>query len=150
MGIALRVNITEILLVTLVTIIISVSIGVTLFGVLGIAPTIGWSMIAVALLLIVLISVVATLVFYFAFRAYASERAVKVAMMALSEEERVVLRQVMNSGGEIRQDHLWRQLDFSKPKLSALVNNLERKGAISRTRYHRTNILKLTKEFGGR
>lgn len=146
----LRISVAEILLVTLVAVVISTSIGVTLFGVLGIAPGISWGLIAVSLLLIVSISVVATLVFYFVFRGYASERAIRAVMMALSEDEQAVLRQIMNSSGEIRQDDLWRKLDLSKSKLSALVNNLERKGAITKTRYHRTNILKLTKEFGSR
>jgi uncharacterized membrane protein len=103
----------------------------------------------VALGIIIATSVGATLVFYVAFRAYASERAVKVAMMTLSSEERAVLTKIMELGGELRQDDLWRKLreDFSKSKLSALLINLERKKAITRTRYGRTNILKLTPEF---
>jgi uncharacterized membrane protein len=36
---------------------------------------------------------------------------------------------------------------MSKSKLSALVNNLERKRAITKTRYHKTNILEPTEEF---
>jgi uncharacterized membrane protein len=146
----LRISVTEILLVILVAVVISISIGVALFGVIGIAPGIGWDLIAAALLLIVSISVVSTLIFYFAFRRYASERATRAVMMALSKDEQTVLRQIMNSSGEIRQDDLWRKLDLSKPKLSALVNNLERKGVLTKTRYHRTNILKLTEEFGSR
>jgi uncharacterized membrane protein len=63
--------------------------------------------------------------------------------------KKVVVRQIMNSGGEIRQITSGDSLIFLKPKLSALVNNLGRKGVISRTRYHRTNIPRPTKEFGG-
>jgi len=129
---------------------ISVSIGVVLFGVIGIAPGVGWQLIAAALFIMVSISVVATLVFYFAFRSYAAERATRVAMMTLNEDERKVLGEIMGSGGKIRQDDLWRRLDLSKSKLSALLINLERKGAVTRTRFGRTNILELTEEFCGR
>jgi len=102
-------------------------------------------LIAIAVMAAVAGSVAAVLTF--AFRRYARERAVRVAMLALSEDERRVLRLVMDAGGEVRQDHLRKQLDFSKAKLSALVNNLERKRAITKTRYHKTNILRLTEEF---
>lgn len=74
----------------------------------------------------------------------------RVAMMTLTEDERKVLELVLRSGGEARQDKLRRELDFSKSKLSALANNLERKRAITKTRYHKTNILKVNREFTGR
>jgi uncharacterized membrane protein len=86
----------------------------------------------------------------FIFKRYSGERVMRVAMMTLTEDERKVLEQVLRSGGEVRQDKLRRELDFSKSKLSALVNNLERKHAITKNRYHKTNILKVSKEFAGR
>ncbi|MFN4133171.1 MAG: helix-turn-helix transcriptional regulator [Candidatus Hadarchaeales archaeon] len=143
---------TDILLTLIISLIVSISVGLVMFGVLGIAPNVGFTMIAIALAVIILISVGATLVFYMAFRAYASERAVKVAMMTLSDEERKVLQKVMELGGEIRQDDLWRKLrnDFSRSKLSQLVINLEKKNALTRKRHGRTNILKLTAEFSKR
>jgi len=145
----LRIGTAELLLTILIALVVSISVGVALFGVLGIAPSVSWSLIAIAVGVIISISVGATLVFYLAFRAYASERTVKVAMMALNEEERTVLGKIMELGGEVRQDDLWRKLreNFSKSKLSALLINLERKGTITRTRYGRTNTLKLTEEF---
>ncbi len=87
------------------------------------------------------------------FSRYGAERTIKIAMMTLNEDEQTVLRKIMESGGEIRQDDLWRKnlkQNYSKSKLSALVINLEKKHAIMRTRYHRTNILKLTPEFSSR
>ncbi|KXB03535.1 hypothetical protein AKJ45_01340 [candidate division MSBL1 archaeon SCGC-AAA261F19] len=82
-----RISAVETLLVILVASAISVSIGVVLFGVIGIASGIGWQLIAAALLLMVSISVVGTLVFYFTFRSYTSERATRVAMMTLTGDE---------------------------------------------------------------
>ncbi len=145
----LRISSSEVLMSVLIAVVISISVGLALFGVLEVAPNVGWPLIASALGVIIMVTVGATLVFYLAFRSYASERAVRVAMMTLSEEERAILGKIMELGNETRQDDLWRKLreNFSKSRLSALLINLERKNAITRTRYGRTNILRLTSEF---
>ncbi len=67
-------------------------------------------------------------------------------MMAMSDDEKAVLKKVMQQG-EARQDNLRRKLDFSKSKLSALLNNLEEKNAIEKVRYKRTNRIKPTEQF---
>lgn len=141
----------QILSVILIAIIISILSGFVLFGALGVAPGVSMSLIAAAILVIMGITVSTTLVFYLVFRRYATERSLRLALMTLSEDERAVFGKIMENGSEIRQDDLWRQLreDFSKSKLSALVNNLERKRAITKRRYGRTNILRLSKEFSG-
>mgnify|MGYP000228401290 CR=1 FL=1 len=82
----------------------------------------------------------------FSFKRYATERTMRMMMMTLSEDERTVFEEILRCR-EIRQDELRRRLDMSKSKLSALINNLERKGAILKLRYHKTNILRPTKEF---
>lgn len=82
----------------------------------------------------------------FLFRKYARERTMKIAMMGLTEDERRVFEEILRCR-EIRQDDLRRRMDFSKAKLSALVNNLEKKGMILKVRYHKTNLLRPTKEF---
>lgn len=74
------------------------------------------------------------------------ERAIRTAMMAMSDDEKKVLRKIMDQG-EARQDKLRRKVDFSKSKLSAILNNLEEKNAIKKSRYKRTNKLKPTEEF---
>ncbi len=147
--VVLRVSSSELLLSVVIALVISISVGLALFGLLGVAPDVGWSLIASALGIIIIVTVGATLIFHVKFKSYASERAVRVAMMTLSEEERAILGKIMELGNEIRQDDLWRKLreDFSKSRLSALLINLEKKNAITRTRYGRTNILKLTSEF---
>lgn len=77
---------------------------------------------------------------------YSRERTLKVALMTLTTDERLVLEHVMRHGN-VRQDDLRRQVDMSKAKLSALVNNLVQKKAINKTRFHKTNVLEPTKEF---
>jgi uncharacterized membrane protein len=103
--------------------------------------------IAIAVMVAVAGSIAAVLVFFF--KRYASERTLRVALMALTPDERFVFEAIFRAG-EARQDKLRRELDMSKSKLSALVNNLERKHAITKTRYWKTNILKVSKEFSGR
>ncbi len=142
-------EIKEVISVILISIFSSVLGGVVLFGVFGVSPSVSWTLIVAALSVLILITVSATLMFYFVFRRYGAERTIKVAMMTLKDDEQVVLRKIMELGGELRQDDLWRKLreNYSKSKLSALVINLEKKHAITRARHHRTNLLKLTKEF---
>ncbi|KXA94800.1 hypothetical protein AKJ36_02225 [candidate division MSBL1 archaeon SCGC-AAA259I07] len=74
------------------------------------------------------------------------ERAIRTAIMTMSDDEQKVLREIMQHK-EIRQDDLRKELDFSKSKLSALLNNLEDKNAIKKSRYKRTNLLKPTEQF---
>jgi len=89
-----------------------------------------------------------SIVLYYLFKKYAHERTLRVAMLTLSPDEQRVLKEILVRK-EVRQDDLRRILDMSKSKLSAIVNSLERKGAIHKLRYHKTNILRVTKEFSG-
>ncbi len=117
-----------------------------------ITPTPGLELYSIAIAVAVMAAVagsIATVLVFF-FKRYASERTLRVALMALTDDERQVFKAIVRSGGEARQDKLRRELDMSKSKLSALVNNLERKHAITKTRYWKTNILKVSKEFSGR
>jgi uncharacterized membrane protein len=122
------------------------SLGLVLYGPLGGAPGVDLFSVAVALLILTVVSTSIAVALYWVVRRYSSERAIRVAMMTLSRDERAVLERIMRQG-KVRQDDLRRQVDMSKSKLSALVNNLERKRAITKTRYHKTNILEPTEEF---
>jgi len=105
--------------------------------------------VAVAILTMTGVAGVISTILIFASRRYARERALRVMLMTLSEDERKVFEAIMHAGGEARQDKLRRELNISKAKLSALVNNLERKRAITKERYWKTNILRVSKEFRG-
>ncbi|KXB00308.1 hypothetical protein AKJ47_00855 [candidate division MSBL1 archaeon SCGC-AAA261G05] len=140
----------EALSVTLIAIIISILSGIILFGFLGVAPGVEIQLIVSAVLVMIVITTSITLVFYFGFRRYMAERARKVAMMTLSEDEQLVVRKIMEMGKEVEQKDLWRQVDFSRSKLSALLNNLTEKNIVTKRRYHRTNLLRLTEEFEGK
>ena len=121
----------------------------TLIYLLSPAPALQFHSILLAIGIMAAVAGSIAAVLAFSFKRYATERTMRVAMMTLSADERRVLEEVMRCR-EIRQDDLRRRLDMSKSKLSALVNNLEQKGAILKLRYHKTNVLRPTKEFAAR
>lgn len=141
-------DIRESLWVILLVVILQLSLGILLY-LLSPSPTITLANLAVAIVMMATVAGTIAVVLTFLFRRYSTERAVRVAMMTLTDDERRVLGEILREG-KIRQDKLRHRLDISKSKLSALVNNLEKKGAILKLRYHKTNVLRPTKEFGGK
>ena len=129
----------------LLVVILQMSMGGILYVLAGVHGT-NISSVLLSLLLVTSVSAGIASLLYWLISRYASERALRAAMMALTEDERKVLELIIRSG-KIRQDDLRRQVDMSKSKLSALVNNLARKRAITKTPYHKTNILEPTEEF---
>jgi len=129
-------------------VVLQLCLGVLIYGPLRPAPGLELFSIVIAIAVMAAVAGSIAAVLTFLFKRYATERTMRVAMMTLTEDERRVLEEIMRMR-EVRQDDLRRRLDVSKSKLSALVNNLERKGAIVKLRYHKTNVLRPTKEFGG-
>ena len=109
-------------------------------------PGVNLGRFSLAIVLLVAVAVVVGVFLYWLIGRYVRERGIKTAMMAMSDDEKEVLGVVMDEG-EIRQDDLRRELDFSKSKLSALLNNLEEKNAIEKSRYKRTNKVRPTEDF---
>ncbi len=130
-------------------VVLQLCLGITMYA---LAPTPGLELSSIAIAIAVMATVAGSIaaILVFLSKRYASERTARVALMTLTEDERRVFEAIARAGGEARQDKLRRELDMSKSKLSALVNNLERKHAITKTRYWKTNILKVSKEFAGR
>ncbi len=131
-------------------VVLQLCLGLLLYGPLSPSPGLELTTIVVAILIMASVAGGIAAVLVFLFNRYASERTMRVALMALTEDERKVFETIVRSGGEARQDKLRKELDMSKSKLSALVNNLEKKHAITKTRYWKTNILKMSKEFTGK
>jgi len=126
--------------------------GFTVVLVSFLRPTadIGWATIAITVLGMSAAAGSVAVGLVLAFRRYERARTASIAMMTLTTDERQVFEAIVRASGDAYQDKLRRELDMSKAKLSALVNNLERKHAITKERFHKTNILKVSKEFAGR
>ncbi|TDA36480.1 MAG: hypothetical protein DSO02_00285 [Hadesarchaea archaeon] len=135
----------EMLGLILLTLVLQLTLAILLI-LLSPAGQLEFSSLLLAVLIMVAVAGSISTVLAFLFRKYARERTMKVAMMGLTDDERRVFEEILRCK-EIRQDDLRRRMDFSKAKLSALVNNLEKKGMILKIRYHKTNLLRPTKEF---
>lgn len=122
------------------------TMGVIFFFTVRSTPGVDFGRFSLAIILLVVVAVVVGVFLYWLIGRYVKERGIKTAMMAMTDDEKEVLGIIMEEG-EIRQDDLRKEVDFSKSKLSALINNLEEKNAVEKFRYKRTNKIKPTKEF---
>ena len=136
----------DLMQVIVMVVILQISLGVIIYGVIGMAPEADVLSIITIIAVLITVSTSIAVVLYWVTRRYTTERALKVALMTLSGSEREVLEIVMQEG-KIRQDDLFRKVDMSRSKLAALINNLAQKRAITKTPYQKTNILEPTPEF---
>ncbi|MFN4132813.1 MAG: helix-turn-helix transcriptional regulator [Candidatus Hadarchaeales archaeon] len=138
----------EVFMVVALVAILQVALGAIIFFLFP-SPSFNLPNMVVAILVMVLVAGSIASILMFIVRRYSSERSLRVAMMTLTEDERKVFEAILRAGGEARQDKLRRELDMSKAKLSALVNNLEKKRMVTKERYWKTNILRASKELTG-
>ncbi|KXB02392.1 hypothetical protein AKJ44_00655 [candidate division MSBL1 archaeon SCGC-AAA261F17] len=139
-------NLKEIASVIVLVIILQGGLTLLLFGLQGSTPGVGFWSIGVGILVMVVVSGGIAIVLYWLVHRYTTERAIRTAMMAMSDDEQEILRIIMQEK-KIRQDDLRRRVDFSKSKVSALVTNLVEKNAVKKTQYKRTNHLEPTEQF---
>jgi uncharacterized membrane protein len=89
-----------------------------------------------------------SIAYYYFRKRPAKER--EVARLVLGEDEKKIYDRLVSHDGEILQDDIAKETDFSRAKISKLVRRLEEKGIIKKEPYRKTNRLLLKKEFGGR
>ncbi len=66
-----------------------------------------------------------------------------LTLQLLPEDERAVYRRVVHEGGQVLQKDLRQMLPFSAPKLTRVLDRLERKGLVVRERHGMTNRIRL-------
>jgi len=71
----------------------------------------------------------------------------EVPLFVLTEDERKVVDGIEKNDGEVKQDMLPDITNFSRPKVSRIVNNLEQKKIILREKYGKTYKVKTAKKF---
>ncbi len=64
---------------------------------------------------------------------------------ALKEDERMVIKIIRDSGGQIKQKRIVDSVDFSKAKVSRLIHDLKERGLLETEKVGRTNRVKLRK-----
>ncbi len=67
----------------------------------------------------------------------------ELALELLPQDEGAVYRRLLHEGGQVLQKDLGRMLPFSGPKLTRLLDKLERKGLVVRERHGMTNRIRL-------
>ena len=80
-------------------------------------------------------------------RVNTSELDVKFALRLLDGDKRRVFTEIVESGGEILQKDLPIQTNFSKAKITRILDYLERKGLIVRKSYGMTNKVIINREM---
>lgn len=77
-----------------------------------------------------------------------SEEAQRLAIKLLSGDERKMFRRIVDGGGEVLQRDLVAEGQFSKAKVTRLLDKLERKDLIVRSRYGSTNKVRVSENLG--
>lgn len=71
----------------------------------------------------------------------------KVTLKILTEDEEKVVKIIIENDGEITQDRLPEETNFSRPKVSRIVSVLVERDLILKEPYKKTHKLKIKKEF---
>lgn len=74
----------------------------------------------------------------------ATENRAEIPLGLLPEDERAVYRLLLREGGQVLQKDLRQLVSFSGPKVSRVLDRLERKGLVVRERHGMTNRVRLT------
>lgn len=77
-----------------------------------------------------------------------SEEAQRLAIKLLSGDERKMFRRIVDGGGEVLQRDLVAEGTFSKAKVTRLLDKLERKDLVVRSRYGSTNKIRISENLG--
>jgi hypothetical protein len=77
-----------------------------------------------------------------------SEEAQRLAIKLLSGDERKMFRRIVDDGGEVLQRDLVAEGIFSKAKVTRLLDKLERKDLIVKSRYGSTNKIRISENLG--
>jgi uncharacterized membrane protein len=71
----------------------------------------------------------------------------EVPLFVLTEDERMVVNAIVRAGGELRQDELPELTNYSRPKVSRIVNDLEGKQILMREKKGKTYKVSIAKKF---
>ncbi|KXA99544.1 hypothetical protein AKJ41_05260 [candidate division MSBL1 archaeon SCGC-AAA259O05] len=104
-------NLRDLVWILVLVIILQLVLGGILYIFIGVEH-LSLQSVSLSVLLMVTASTSVAVLLYWIVNRYAKERAVRTAMMAMSEDEEKVLREVMKRG-QARQDKLWKELDMS-------------------------------------
>ncbi|WP_457742946.1 cell wall-binding repeat-containing protein [Thermococcus sp.] len=101
-----------------------------------------WTLVVLAVILSIAIAVPTSL--YYAKKKWSANR---VPIEVLTEKERIVVKAILQKGGTVRQEELPELTGYSRPTISRIIQELEKKQLITREKVGKTFIVKLAKEI---
>ncbi|NJE60369.1 cell wall-binding repeat-containing protein [Thermococcus sp. 21S7] len=101
-----------------------------------------WVTIVAAVLLSLAVAV--PLSIYYAKKRWAANR---VPIEVLTEKERIVVKAILDRGGTVKQEELPELTGYSRPTISRIIQELEKKQLVEREKIGKTFTVKLTKEI---
>jgi len=101
-----------------------------------------WSLVILAVVLSIGIAVPLTV--YYAKKKWAAN---KVPIEVLTEKERIVVKAILQKGGVVKQEELPELTGYSRPTISRIIQELEKKQLVSREKVGKTFTVKLLKEI---
>ena len=101
-----------------------------------------WTTVILAVVLSLAVAVPASI--YYARKRWAANR---VPIEVLTEKERIVVKAILDKGGTVKQEELPELTGYSRPTISRIIQELEKKQLVEREKVGKTFIVKLTKEI---
>ncbi len=104
----------------------------------------GTNWMAVLLAVLASLTIAVPVSLYYAKKKWAANR---VPIEVLTEKERIVVKAILEKGGTVKQEELPEMTGYSRPTISRIIQELEKKQLVEREKVGKTFIVKLTKEI---
>jgi putative cell wall-binding protein len=101
-----------------------------------------WTLVILAAIISFGVAVPASL--YYAKKRWSANR---VPIEVLTEKERIVVKAILEKGGTVKQEELPELTGYSRPTISMIIQELEKKQLVEREKVGKTFIVRLTKEI---
>jgi len=101
-----------------------------------------WAVVVGAVALTLAVAIPASL--YYAKKKWSAN---KVPIEVLTEKERIVVKAILDKGGTVKQEELPELTGYSRPTISRIIQELEKKQLVEREKVGKTFIVRLTKEI---
>jgi len=105
-------------------------------------PGTNWTLVIGAVILTLAVAIPASL--YYAKKKWSAN---KVPIEVLTEKERRVVKAILDRGGTVKQEELPELTGYSRPTISRIIQELEKKQLVEREKVGKTFTVKLTKEI---
>ncbi|AHF80725.1 cell wall-binding repeat-containing protein [Thermococcus paralvinellae] len=93
---------------------------------------------------VISLAIAVPIILYWAKKRWAANR---VPIEVLTEKERIVVKAILEKGGKVKQEDLPELTGYSRPTVSRIVQELEKKQLVTREKVGKTFIVKLIKEI---